>query len=121
MPDLNINWVKNQNNNQWFDFLRLNLDSPYFQDKEGVYVIWYAGPSEAKVIRIGQGHIATRLKEHRSNPEITKYSNYGQLKVSWAIVDSQYRDGVEAFLFDSYNPLIGERSPSARPISVDLL
>jgi len=116
-----VDWIKNQNNDQWFDFLRLNLDSPYFQEKKGVYVIWYTGSSEAKVIRIGQGHIGTRLKEHRSNPEISKYSNYGQLKVSWAIVDPQHRDGVEAYLFDSYNPLIGERLPIAQPISVNLL
>ncbi len=121
MPELEVEWIKNQNNNQWFDLLRLNLDAPYFQDKEGVYVIWYSGPSEAKVIRVGQGHIGTRLKEHRANPEITRYSYSGQLKVTWAIVDRRDRDGAEAFLFDSYKPLVGERSPDVQPISVNLI
>jgi len=121
MPSLDINWVKNSNNNQWFDLLRLNLDAPYFLNKEGVYIIWYASPSGAKVIRVGQGQIGNRLREHRSNPEILKYSNYGQLKVTWALVDKQYRDGVEAFLYDSYNPLVGERAPAAQTISVNLI
>jgi hypothetical protein len=119
MPDI-VNWVKNQNNGQWFDLLRLNLDAPYFQDKEGVYIIWYAGPS-SKVIKVGQGHIGARLKEHRSNPEIVRYSNYGQLKVTWALVEKWDRHGVEAFLFDSYNPILGERSPAAQPIPVNLI
>lgn len=119
-PQLPVTWIKNSNNNQWFDLLRLNLDAPYFNDKEGVYIIWYAGPA-AKVIRVGQGHIGDRLREHRENPEITRYAQYGQLKVAWAIVPRQYRDGAEAFLYDNYNPLIGERSPTARPISVNLI
>jgi hypothetical protein len=120
-PQLPVNWVKNSNNNQWFDLLRLNLNASYFNDKEGVYVIWYAGPAEAKAIRVGQGNIGDRLREHRTNPEIIRYAHYGQLKVSWAIVPKQYRDGVEAYLFDSYNPLIGDRSPTAQPISVNLI
>ncbi len=120
-PQLILNWVKNSNNNQWFDLLRLNLESSYFNNKEGVYIIWYAGPIEAKVIRLGQGNIGDRLREHRTNPEIVRYSHYGQLKVTWAIVPSQYRDGVEAYLFESYNPLIGEKSPAAQPISVNLI
>lgn len=121
MPELTVEWVKNQNNNQWFDLLRLNLDSTYFQDKEGVYVIWYAGPTQAKVIRVGQGVIGSRLREHRDNPEIVRYAHYGQLKVSWALVNREYRDGVEAFLFDSYSPSVGERSPAVQSISVNLI
>lgn len=121
MPSLTINWVKNSSNNEWFDLLRLNLNAPYFLNKEGVYIIWYSSPSGAKVIRVGQGDIGSRLIEHRSNPEILRYSSYGQLKVTWALVNSQYRNGVEAFLYDSYSPLIGERSPAAQPISVNLI
>lgn len=122
MPDLTVNWVKNSNNNESFDLLRLNLNAPYFLNKVGVYVIWYASPSGVnKVIRVGQGDVASRLREHRSNPEILRYSSYGQLKVTWALVNAQYRDGVEAFLYDSYSPLIGEKSPAAQPISVNLI
>lgn len=123
MPNLTVNWVKNSNNNESFDLLRLNLNAPYFLNKVGVYVIWYASPSGVnKVIRVGQGDIASRLREHRSNPEILRYSSYGQLKVTWALLNSQEdRNGVEAYLYDSYSPLIGERSPAAQPISVNLI
>lgn len=118
---MQVNWVKNNSNGQWFDLLRLNLNAPYFLDKIGVYVIWYAGAT-AKVIRVGQGHIGSRLSEHRNNPEISRYSNYGQLKVSWALIGSQQlRDGVEKFLYNSYNPLVGERAPQVTPISVNLI
>ena len=121
MADLIVEWVKNQSNNQWFDLLRLDLNSTYFLNKEGVYVIWYAGPTQAKVIRVGQGIIGNRLKEHRENPVIVRYAHYGQLKVSWALITPELRDGVEAFLFDSYNPLIGERLPAVQPIPINLI
>src|ERR1700691_4203175 len=84
-----VTWVKNNLNGQWFDFLNLDLSAPYFVNRQGVYAIWYTHPSAAKVIRIGSGLIATRLSEHRSNPEILKYSQYGQLKVSWIDMGTQ--------------------------------
>ncbi len=118
---INVEWVKNPDNNQWFDLLRLNLESSYFQNKEGIYVIWYASPSEAKVIRVGQGIIGERLKEHRNNFQITQYSQYGQLKVTWAIINKAYLNGVEAYLFNYYKPLVGERAPTVIPISVNPL
>lgn len=118
---MQVQWVKNSTNGQWFDLLRLNLSAPYFIDKFGVYVIWYSSPGSSRVIRVGQGDISSRLKEHSSNPEIMKYSQYGQLKVAWAIIDPRYADGVEAFLFDTYQPLIGERKPAAQPIPVNLI
>jgi len=118
-----LQWVKNSTNGQWFDLLRLNLSTPYFTNKFGVYIIWYSAPTPAvsRVIRVGQGDIGIRLKEHSTNPEIIKYSQYGQLKVTWALVDTQFVDGVEAFLFDSYTPIIGERKPAAQPIPVNLI
>lgn len=86
---MQVEWVKNIQNNEWFDLLRLNLDAPYFIGKRGVYVIWYVS-STSKVVRIGSGNIAERLKQHSSNYEITKYSSFGPLKVSWAIIPEQY-------------------------------
>ena len=115
---MKVEWVKNNQNNEWFDFLRLNLDAPYFIGKRGVYVIWYIG-SPSKVVRVGSGNIAERLKEHRSNIEITKFSSFGPLKVSWVVAngfplidrDDQLL-GVERFLAEKYSPLIGDRYPN---------
>ncbi len=121
-----VKWVKNTQNNEWFDFLRLNLSAPYFDNKVGAYVIWYISPSSAKAIRVGSGNISERLKEHRDNQEITKYSSLGQLKVSWIVADNtQLRqdelEGVEAYLARVYSPLVGERFPKVIEIQINLI
>lgn len=120
-----VEWVKNNQNNEWFDFLRLNLDAPYFIGKRGVYAIWYVG-TPSKVIKIGSGNIVERLREHRSNTEITKFSSFGPLKVTWAVINGinfkeEHLMGVECFLASTYTPLIGERYPSVIPIQVNLI
>lgn len=121
-----VQWVKNTQNNQWFDFLRLNLDAPYFLNKRGVYVIWYTTPSVAKVVRIGSGNISQRLKDHRTTPTITQYSNFGQLKVSWIVIDNLtvYEEeilGIERYLTRVYSPLVGDRSPNDDEVPVTLI
>jgi hypothetical protein len=115
---LPVQWVKNASGD-FLDLLRLNLDAPYFANpREGVYVIWYTGIKKAPVIKVGQGNIRDRLAAHRSNTQITQYSDSGQLKVSWVVVDREYFDGVEAFLYDYYKPLVGERKPGVASIPV---
>lgn len=121
-----VTWVKNTQNNDWFDFLRLNLDSPYFVGKSGVYVIWYTSPGLAKAVRVGSGIIVDRLKEHRLNPEITKYASFGQLKVSWVVVDNvtflnSEIEGAERYLARIYAPLIGDRYPDVPEVEISLL
>lgn len=119
---MHVDWIKNTTNGQWFDFLRLNLESSYFLDKRGVYVIWYTSPSQAKVIYVGQGNIGERLKEHRQNPSITHYSQYGQLKVSWAIIpNDNWLNGIEAYLADLYNPTEAKNYPNVTRMPVNPL
>jgi hypothetical protein len=119
-PQLEVKWVKNNQNNEWFDLLKLNLESKYFIDKKGVYVIWYVS-SPSKAVRVGSGNIAERLKEHRANAEITKYSSFGPLKVTWAIVGEESIKGVETYLGRKYSPIIGGTFPSTTEISVNLI
>lgn len=121
-----VKWVKNSQNNEWFDFLRLNLDAAYFNNKVGVYVIWYTSPSSAKVIRVGSGNISERLKDHRMNQEIVKYSSLGSLKVSWVVADSNPLliseiQGVELFLSNKYHPLVNDRFPNASEVQINLI
>lgn len=121
-----VTWIKNNQNNDWFDLLRLNLDAPYFYGKRGVYVIWYTSPAAAKVIRVGSGNIAERLKAHRANNEIIRYSAYGQLKVAWIIVDNvtvfeKEILGIEAYLAKAYSPLVGDNFPNALLVPVNLI
>lgn len=117
-PPLPVKWVKSVGG-EFLDLLRLDLNSNYFsQPRFGVYVIWHTGPSKAPVIRVGQGNIRDRLMAHRSDLQITQFGAAGQLKVSWIIVDRGYFDGVEAFLYDYYRPLVGERKTVEQLIPV---
>lgn len=71
---LPVVWQKNTQNNEWFDFLRLDLTATYFAGgKKGVFVIWYAAPNKAKVIKIGSGNLVEQLKNLRANPAILQY------------------------------------------------
>ncbi|MBX4181425.1 hypothetical protein KW807_01000 [Candidatus Parcubacteria bacterium] len=118
---LPVVWNKNPQNQEWFDLLRLDLSAPYFKDKKGVYMVWYVSSPTSRVIKIGSGVLADQLRKLRENPLITAYSKNGPLKVSWVAVNGVLKEdqmvGVEAFLHDLYNPLIGEK-PGAIPIPV---
>lgn len=104
--------------NEWGGLTRLYLDWPYFDNRDGVYVIW----STAGVcVRIGQGHIRDRLTAHRLDDDINAWCPAGgELLVTWADVDVQYRDGVEGYLADRLRPVVGTRFPLATPITVNL-
>ena len=50
MSELRLTWGKCGNDGHWCDFLRLDLETDYFKDLKGVYVIWN---DEDKVVRVG--------------------------------------------------------------------
>ena len=102
---------------QWCDFLKLNLDHPLFKDLVGIYIIWHGGDN-ASVVRVGQGLVRDRLREHRSDPEILQFSDKG-LYVTWAQVGRDQLDAVERFLAEKWKPKVGARFPDVRPIEVN--
>lgn len=112
---MNLTWGTCGGNSSWCSFTAVNLAHPFFDGKEGVYIIWQGrGP----VIRIGQGVIRDRLNVHRSDSAITAYKN---LYVTWAVVSTLQRDGVERYLTERLNPVVGERHPiTVTPIVVNL-
>jgi len=71
------------------------------------------------MVYVGQGNIRDRLGRHRDDPRIQAYTKFG-LYTTWASVESAKRDGVETYLADFYQPLVGERRPDAAPIRVNL-
>ena len=97
----------------WCGFLTVNLNLPYFDGKEGVYIIWQ---DKGPIIRIGQG-IIRDMSVHRNDREIIAYPN---LLVTWAVVPVQHRRGVERFLSDRLNPRVGDHPMVAAPIEVNL-
>ena len=113
MPDLTVNWGTCGDDSHWCDFHRLKLDSDNFKSLNGVYIIW----SKRTVVRVGSGIIKDRIADHRNDPEITAYSD---LKVTWAKINANQMEGVEKYLADELNPVVGDRFPDRTPISVNL-
>lgn len=112
---MNLIWGTCGDNGSWCGFLTVNLAHPHFDNKEGVYIIWQG---KGAIIRVGQGVIRDRLSEHRKDTTISAYNN---LFVTWASVPSQYRDGVERYLANRLNPVVGERFPKVTaPSEVNL-
>jgi hypothetical protein len=111
---LNLSWAKCGDDGHWCNFERLNLDKI---TDAGVYIIWHGG-NPSCVVRLGQGNIADRLLDHRLDEEVMAYKKYG-LYVTWASVPSYQRDGVEAYLAEKWDPLVGDRFPDVSPIAVN--
>jgi hypothetical protein len=114
---IQVTWGK-CTGDKWCRLDTVDLSSPVFGDG-GVYVIWHGG-AKPRVVYVGQAKvIRDRLAAHRNDDRIQAYAKYG-LYVTWAIVVSAHRDGVEVYLANAYEPLVGERRPTAEPITVNL-
>lgn len=114
---INVTWVKCEGDT-WCSLNNVNLSSNHFDNLEGVYVIWHS-QNDAAYVRVGQGNIQDRLTAHRNDQDIQQYADL-DLRVTWAQLDPQYHDGVEAYLAQQLRPLIGERFPDRTPIEVNL-
>lgn len=98
--------------------------------RNGVYIIWAPGISEPvldepalrgaprriiawpRVIYVGSGNIAQRLRDHRS-PDGFAWRDDGELLVTWAVANClQVCRGFEAYLGNKLKPLGCERLPS---------
>ena len=112
---LTVAWVTSDQGS-WCNFERVDLSGV---DVFGVYVIWHEG-NPGRIIRIGQGDIASRLSAHRSDLSICQFRNRGTLRVTWAAVPADQVDGVERFLLGHLSPLVGDAFPDAPPIAVNL-
>ena len=86
----------------------------------GIYVIYCATPNGTRAVRVGQGDVADRVTKHRVDKAIMAYEQYGTLYVTWAAIPGHIRGGVEKYLSDLYQPLIGERFPDVLPVAVNL-
>ncbi len=111
---LNVQWVKSQADT-WLEFQTFDISSV---NSDGVYIIWHAG-NPGKVVYVGQGDVKARLQAHRNRTDITKYAKVGTLYVTWAFVPAHQKDGVERYLANKWNPLIGDAHPDATPIAVN--
>ena len=107
-----LQWAKSIDG-KWFNLAKLDLT--YIQCN-GVYIIWHGG-ANPRIVRVGHGDIAERLRVHRSNMQITRYGNYGPLLTTWATVaDVQHCEGIASYLAMAFKPLVRDRSAEATPI-----
>ena len=114
---MDVKWNKCGPTDHWCSLEQLDLNT--MSDVGGVYIIWHEG-NPGRVVRIGQGDpIKTRLSAHRNDNEIIGYRRNGALRVTWAAVPWQYRDGVERYLADQWSPLVGSAFPNVLPVAVN--
>ncbi len=106
-----LNWAKR--GSEWY---RLHSILPGSTLRRGVYLIWDPYDN-GRVVRLGQGYIAERLRAHRNEPEIQRGTG---LLVTWAETSQIHLDGIERYLADIYQPTLGHRFPNVMPIPVNL-
>lgn len=83
-----------------------------------VYVI--ARHPDLRAVRVGQtDELGGRLQEHADNPEIVEAAE-GSPVVKWASTVLAPTDGIERYLFDELDPLVGHRAPEVPPVECDL-
>jgi hypothetical protein len=112
---LNVQWIK-CNGGNWCGLNTVNLDTV---TGSGVYVIWHEG-NPGRVVYVGQGGpISDRLEAHRADRRIQAYAQQGTLRVTWVVVPATLRDGVERYLADQWNPLVGDAHPDVGAIEVN--
>jgi len=60
------------------------------------------------------------LSVHRHTQEIMSYKEFGELFVTWTIVEPKLQNGIENYLGYTLKPLVAERFPDVVPIPVNL-
>lgn len=96
------------------------LDLSAIRTTTGVYVIWHAG-RPSRVVRVGHGNIAERLRQDRDDPEVTRFRERGRLLVTWAAVSGDSdREGIVRFLADRFAPLAADVHRVVVPLEVNL-
>ena len=114
---LTVTWTQCKANN-WCPFDDVDLSTV---DSAGVYAIGYEEDGRIATVYVGQSNdVADRIKYHRNNDDVTYYRNRGPLRVTWADVSARQRDGVEPFVANQLQPLVGPNHPDVDPIAVNL-
>ena len=114
---LTLKWSTCGEDGHWCNLKRLAL--PLQGNPLGVYIIWLEG-DPGPAVYVGQGNISARLAHHRNDPEILECADHGTLLATWAKVSKSQRDGVERYLADELNPVMGDSYPEVDPIRVNI-
>ncbi|WP_300752213.1 hypothetical protein [uncultured Brachyspira sp.] len=125
MSKLILEWKKcipneSNNDNHWCNLVNLEKKDLNYN---GVYIIWYPkGP----VLKIGSGNIRERLEKHSNKNEdfykgLMKYNkknntnfNLEDLLVTFAQVNGNQMEGVEAYLANIYKNVLDSETTAIR-------
>lgn len=110
---LSVKWAKYKKKG-WCKLNTLNLE---LVKTSGIYIIWKP-QDKYNVIRIGQGNIASELQDLRNDSTIANFGS--DLLVTWCSVQSQFRDGVERYLYEQYSPVSVKQVTNARLVNVNM-
>ncbi|HVO73440.1 MAG TPA: hypothetical protein VMT35_05425 [Ignavibacteriaceae bacterium] len=95
----------------------VNLDNTHFDNLTGVYLIWQ-GEDKRNVIKVGKGLIREKLAAMRIDKKVQEFGP--DLFVTWGEVSPDKLNGVEAYLFKEFHPIIQEELNGTETISVNL-
>lgn len=123
---IKLKWDKPLFAGDWHELIDVELARHIEDPTMGVYIIFYTTDQREKkfrTVRLGSGDVKDRLNEHKGDTEIVAYksaASNGALHVSWAKVPENQMLGVEKYLSEILNPVVGERFPDRTPIEVNL-
>src|SRR5262245_58618143 len=73
----------------------------------GVYLLYHDGNPDRPIL-VGSGNIRHHLQALASDPGVAAFSVAGMLRATWATVPGQYVEGVENYLIEQLDPMIGQ-------------
>lgn len=117
--ELHLDWEMDMFEHDHFDFTEEEVNK-IKEDLKGVYIIWLINHNPPRALRLGQGEIKNRLKEHIQNKEILKYRIKFSIVFSYAKLSLNQCDNVERFLGDNLSPIVGDKFPDCEPRKVNL-
>ena len=116
---MKVAWVK-CTGSVWCQLSTVNMASI---SGKGVYLIWHVpGDGDRNpALYVGQGDIQERVSYHKTNPELDPWRPEGAIYVTWTMLPNKAdRNGVERYLADRFNPLVGSHHPDVLPIEVNV-
>jgi|GEM_PF-2615408 hypothetical protein len=104
-----MKWAKD-NQGRWHELFSLELCDKCLKDVIGIYVVFYRmgeednGQEKFTVLKLGQGHIKTKLLELRKDPEMIGQKSRHPL-VTWMPVHPMLLDKIERILSKNLDPI----------------
>jgi hypothetical protein len=96
----------------------INLDDPYYEKIEGVYVI-RDGSEPPVVLVVGYGKIREGLLYWSNDPRLYAYSSR-RLWATWAEIPAERQAGAARYVTEQLRPLVQGETPDVPSLPVEL-